>query len=295
MKSFIAITQFVLVLFGAMLCGLFLTAIVGRIPIGSGVEFGRQWLIFASQNILAFILPALLTWKLCFRENPIPAIGASSRPPVKMIAFCAAIYVIAIPALNQMVWWNQEMHLPESMAAFESWCREMETQAEDQTKELLATSSVAATIMNIMVIGVLTGIGEEFFFRGALQRMLVACGANRHVAVWTGALVFSALHFQFFGFFPRLVLGVWFGYLYLWSGNIWVNSFAHALNNSLVIVSAWLINRGFLSEKFDMWGVSEKGFPLLPCISAVLVGVFIFCFLKKCHYASEKHFRSFLP
>lgn len=129
--------------------------------------------------------------------------------------------------------------------------------------------------MNILVIGVLTGIGEEFFFRGALQRMLVWCRVNHHVAIWTAAFIFSSLHFQFFGFVPRLLLGAFFGYMYWWSGNIWVNSFAHALNNSLVIISTWCINKGYISEEFDMFGVSDGGIPVFAMLSAISVAVVI--------------------
>ncbi|MDE6342280.1 MAG: CPBP family intramembrane metalloprotease [Muribaculaceae bacterium] len=277
MKNFIAICQSVLVLFGFMLCGLFFTGVLGQLPAVTPGSLSGQWLVFAAQNVLAFIIPALITWRICFKANPGMAIGADFYPQLRMLLIAIAVYAAAVPALNQIVYWNQEIHLPESLHSFELWCREMESMAEEQTRGLLASGSIGVMMMNILTIGVLTGIGEEFFFRGGLQRMLAVCGVNVHVAVWTAAFVFSALHFQFFGFVPRLLLGVWFGYLYVWSGNIWVNSFAHALNNSLVIISAWLINRGVLSEDFDMWGVTPGAFPVIPLISAVLVAVLIVC------------------
>lgn len=276
MKNLIAICQAMLILFGLMLCGLFFTGIVGQLPLGSPGSLGRQWLVFAVQNILAFIFPALLTWRFCFKVMPGVAIGADSLPSWRMLLIAVVVYAVAIPALNQIVYWNQEMHLPDALHSLEHWCREMESLAEEQTRALLESDSLMVVLMNVLIIGLLTGIGEEFFFRGGLQRMLAVCRVNAHVAVWVSAFVFSALHFQFFGFIPRLLLGVWFGYLYLWSGNIWVNSFAHALNNSLVIVSAYLINRGVLSEEFDMWGVSPGSFPVIPLVSALVVCALIY-------------------
>lgn len=278
MKKFINICQFSLVLLGLMICGLFLTSLLAFLPLSDGIEM--QWTIFAGQNILAFILPAIITWRICFKQNPFHSIKADVVPSAKMLMFAFIVYVISIPALNQIVYWNQEMHLPEIMSPFEEWCRRMESLAEQQTEGLLNTTSLLHTIVNILIIGVLTGIGEEFFFRGALQRMLIRCNVNYHVAIWTAAIIFSALHFQFFGFLPRLLLGVWFGYLYLWGGCIWVNSFAHALNNSLVIVSAWLINRGYLSEKFDMIGVSVDSFPIAASISTLAIAGLIYSYLK---------------
>ena len=261
-----------------MICGLFVTTTISLLPLKGDA---MQWCIFGGQNILAFILPALLTWKFCFRTSPVQAMGAANPPGLRMIGIMLLIYFLAIPALNQVVYWNQEMHLPEMMAGFEKWCRDMEALAEAQTKGLLSTTDLFPTAMNILVIGVLTGIGEEFFFRGALQRMLVWCRINPHVAIWTSAVIFSTLHFQFFGFIPRVLLGALFGYLYWWSGNIWVNSAAHALNNSLVIISTWLINKGALSEEFDMVGVSKGGFPLGAVISTAAVCLIIFWLYRR--------------
>lgn len=272
MKRFFEICQFILVLFGLMICGLFLTSLLSFLPF-QGHAF--QWTIFAGQNILAFILPSILAWKICFRRKPLVAIEANTLPSWKMLGFAVVVYALAIPALNQIVYWNQEMHLPDMFATFEEWCREMERVAEEQTKGLLSSTAIFDTLMNILIIAVLTGIGEEFFFRGGLQRMLIYCDANHHVAIWTSAVVFSAIHFQFFGFVPRVLLGAWFGYLYWWSGSIWLNAFAHALNNSLVIVSAWLINMGYLSEEFDMLGVATDTFPWLALLSAIMVAVLI--------------------
>ena len=157
----------------------------------------------------------------------------------------------------------------------------MEKLAEEQTKGLLSSTELIPTAINILVIGVLTGIGEEFFFRGALQRGLAWCGINPHTAIWTAAIIFSAVHFQFYGFVPRVLLGALFGYLYRWNGNIWVNAFAHALNNSLVIISTWCINKGFVSEEFDMLGVADGGFPIAAAISAVAVSAIIYILFKR--------------
>lgn len=255
-----------------MICGLFLTTMIGLLPLKWDA---LQWSIIAGQNILAFILPAILTWKICFKTSPLEAIEANKVPSIRMIWLAVLIYIIGIPALNQIVYWNQEMTLPEFLSGFEQWCRQMEEQAEEVTKGLINTTDILPTIINLLLIGILTGIGEEFFFRGAFQRMLIWCKVNPHVAIWTAATVFSALHFQFFGFIPRLLLGAFFGYLYWWSGSIWVNAFAHALNNSLVIVSTWCINKGLISEEFDMMGVSERSIPVIAIVSAIAVAIII--------------------
>lgn len=280
MKRFIEISQFVLVLFGLMLIGLFITSLLGNIP-GAIGSLSGQWMIFGGQNIIAFMFPALLTWKICFHEPPLEALKAERLPALGITLFAVAAFFVSIPALNQTVWWNSEMHLPAAFSDFEKWCREMEDFAESQTEVLLSSGDVWQMLVNIFVIGVLTGIGEEFFFRGALQGMLVRCRVNHHVAIWVAAFIFSAMHFQFFGFVPRILLGAWFGYIFWWSGSIWLNSLMHAINNSLVIIFSWLIGKGYLSEDFDMLGVSETGFPVFPIISAALFSLLVYAYIRR--------------
>lgn len=280
MKRFVEISQFVLVLFGLMLIGLFLTSLLGKIPGAIGTTSG-QWMVFGGQNIIAFMIPAILAWRICFHGSPLEELKAERLPGLGITIFAIMAYLLAIPALNQIVWWNQEMHLPAAFSEFENWCREMEDFAEAQTSVLLSSGDVWQMMVNILVIGVLTGIGEEFFFRGALQGMLVRSKVNPHIAIWVSAIVFSTMHFQFFGFMPRMLLGAWFGYLYWWSGSIWLNSLAHALNNSLVIIFSWLIGQGYLSEEFDMLGVADTGFPLIPLVSAVLFALIVYSYRSR--------------
>lgn len=281
MKKFIDICQACLVLFGMMICGLFIAGLSVYFFEDTPKSVAAQWVMFSAQNIFAFILPAVLTWKICFKNNSLQLMGATSMPSVRMIGVAIVVYLIGIPALNQIVYWNQEVALPDAFASFEQWCRETEERAAAETAVILNVDSVWQMLMNIIVIGVLTGIGEEFFFRGGLQKILMHCGICQHVAIWTAAIVFSALHFQFYGFVPRVLLGAWFGYLYCWGGNIWVSSLAHALNNSIVIVSEWLVNKDLISEDFDMFGVTENSFPFAFLVSGVLVGfVLYFCHRK---------------
>lgn len=287
MKKFIDICQSCLVLFGMMLCGLFVDALCGSLPIGAPDSFARQWVIFAGQNIFAFIIPAILTWKICFKGNPLKRIGVLSVPSGRLILIALVIYAVAVPALNQIVFWNEEIHLPEFLSSYEEWCVNMEKQAEMQINALLETDILWQMLMNIFVIGVLTGIGEEFFFRGGLQKLLIHCRVNHHVAIWTAAFVFSAIHFQFYGFVPRLILGAWFGYLYLWSGNIWIPALAHAVNNSIVIISDWCIRQGIVYENFDMLGVSQDSFPFVALISAILTGLAIYA-CHRCGWLSHR-------
>ena len=144
--------------------------------------------------------------------------------------------------------------IAEAMKPVEQWMRAQENAAQQATDTLLSGSSVWDLIASVVCVGLLTGLGEEMFFRGALQRICCDGMRRRHLAVWTAAFVFSTLHFQFFGFVPRLVLGAFFGYAYLWSGSLWVPVIGHALNNSAVVAFMWMGN-----NSIDAAAMGEAG------------------------------------
>lgn len=111
-------------------------------------------------------------------------------------------------------------------------------------------------------------VGEELLFRAGLQKKLQNIIGNYHVAIWVSAFIFSAFHMQFYGLIPRMCLGALFGYIYVWSGNIWAAVFAHFLNNAITLIIIHLFQGQLSKNGLD----NPENFPLLPAIlSLVLV------------------------
>lgn len=184
-------------------------------------------------------------------------------------------FILGMPFLNETVWLNSQLHLPSWLAAVEEWMRSLEAEAGKTVDVLLGVHSVGGLVVNILVIGVLTGFCEEIFFRGTLQRVLSSHGVSCHLAVWVAAFVFSLLHFQFFGFLPRLLLGAFFGYIFVWTGSIWACALAHAIFNSITVVQVWLVHRGVNAGVIEQFGVQTNGFPWIACVSLALVLTYI--------------------
>lgn len=193
------------------------------------------------QDVALFILPAIITAVIV---SPLPArLLCIDRKPSASITILAFVALMcSIPAMNMIVEWNENITLPQSLGALEGWMRKSEETARAQVEILLGGASVADLIINILIVGVLAGFSEEIFFRGALQRLLSSGSINYHAAIWLTAFLFSAFHIQFFGFFPRLLLGAFFGYLLYWSGSILLTALMHAINNSIVVYSMWQSN-----------------------------------------------------
>lgn len=136
--------------------------------------------------------------------------------------------------------WNENFKFPEFMAGFERWARETEDQAAALTEQFTNFSHFGEYLLGMLVISILPGIGEEIMFRGVLQNSLHRWTKNPHIAIWVSAFIFGAIHMQFFGLVPRMMLGAVFGYLYVWSGNIWYPIIAHAINNGIGVTIAYV-------------------------------------------------------
>jgi membrane protease YdiL (CAAX protease family) len=180
---------------------------------------------------------------------------------ISLVMIVLALMLLGTPLLELIAALNQKMVLPEFLSGIELWMKEKEQQAAELTKQLLTMKSFSDLGINLLMIAVIPAIGEELLFRGGLQNIFARWFKNPHVAIWVTAIIFSAIHMQFFGFFPRMLLGALFGYLLLWGKNIWLPIFAHFMNNGTAVVMAFIMQRQGKSldeiekaETFEFWG-----------------------------------------
>ena len=227
------------------------------------------------QDLLVFLLPAFIAARV-ITNRPATFLKLNTAPSWKAVLFTLLTFVISMPAMNYIVAWNSSISLPDSMQAIEQWMRATEQAAQEVTEMFLHHESFLAMIGGVLLVGVLTGFSEEMFFRGGLQGIFTSQKINAHISIWFVAIMFSVLHFQFFGFVPRMLLGALFGYMTYWSGTLWTAIIAHALNNSAVVVSSYLPATGAIGSSLDNLGVPADGsFPNLAVISLILTGFLI--------------------
>jgi len=237
-------------------------------------ERTRILAVSAAQGILVFVTPSLLMAILESRK-PFETLSLNKLPQWQNVAGIIVCYITGMSFLNQLVYWNDSITFPSGLSEIEEVLRRWEDNSRNFTNVILSATSVEGLVSGVLIVGLLTGLAEELFFRGSIQRML--CGIMpRHVAVWVAAFIFSAMHFQFFGFIPRLMLGAFFGYLYIWSGTIWTAVIAHALNNSMIVIMSWLSANGVSYMDLEQFGVSEHGFPWLALASALVTLAFLY-------------------
>ncbi|MDE6463484.1 MAG: CPBP family intramembrane metalloprotease [Muribaculaceae bacterium] len=189
------------------------------------------------QDVLLFVVPAVGTALIATRY-PAQLLCIMHRPKLLPMMFVLAILLVSVPAQEAVIYWNYHWDwLPETL---DRLARAMETEAAATIGVMMDDTSVPGLILNILIVGVAAGFSEELLFRGAFLRILMRSRLNVHVCVWIVAFVFSAMHFQLFGFVPRMLLGAYFGYLLVWTRSLWVPVAAHVLNNTTYVVTAWL-------------------------------------------------------
>jgi metal-dependent membrane protease len=225
------------------------------------------------QDIMMFILPAVATAVMITR-TPARFLMIDRKPKTALVMLVIATILAAVPAMNMIVSWNQQLTLPESMKEIESILRNSEAHAAELTSLIFGNWSTASYMVALLIVSVLAGVSEELYFRGGLQRILVTAPIGKHLAVWGTAIIFSAVHMQFFGFVPRMLLGAYFGYLCVWTECLWLPIIAHVLNNAMAATELWLSHsHGY--DMMDKVGTTE-GEWIYAAVSAVLTSYLLF-------------------
>lgn len=256
---------------GVALCCLVAASItISIINIAFGDSQGTLLASNALQEVVAFMLPSFV---VAYALSPRPGqwLKIENTGGLSSWGWMAVIMLAVLPMMNCVIDWNESWVFPEGINAL---MRKMEDEAMAMTNKMLAGDSGGMLLLEILLVGVLTGFSEEIFFRGTLMKVIASNGMSRHLAIWITAIIFSAVHFQFFGFVPRMLLGAFFGYLYYWTSSLWVAAGAHALNNSLAVVGVWLTNRGE-TNWIEKIGTSEN-LPYTAMLSCLTVAILIF-------------------
>lgn len=197
--------------------------------------------------IVLFIVPSLVFANLLF-EGKIKDLGLNRFAPVAFIGAAIALIFVAQPLINWLAYANGKMHLPSFMHETEEWMRRSENTLKVITEAFLADKSMGGLILNLFIVAFLAAVGEELFFRGVLQTTLKSVITGKHAAVWITAIIFSAVHMQFYGFIPRVLLGVVLGYLFQWSGSLWVPILVHFVNNGMAVLISYFYRPEELKE-----------------------------------------------
>ncbi|MFT3993361.1 MAG: CPBP family intramembrane metalloprotease [Dysgonomonas sp.] len=230
------------------------------------------------QSIGLFIVPVIL-YTYFFEENYQSFLKTKFNSSYSELLIIVILTIAIQPIIQLVAYYNNLMNLPESMGAIEKWMRASEDSVKKIIELFIADKSIGSYASNILIIAVLAGISEELFFRAGLQQIINRIVRNKNIAVWITAIIFSAIHFQFYGFIPRLLLGALLGYLFIWSKNIWIPILVHILHNAINIIIPQIY---FGSPKYEMMEtMGIENHMWLAAISLIISVILITTYKKK--------------
>lgn len=221
------------------------------------------------QAIGLFTVPPLLAAYL-FAPSVKGYLGMKRTSHPASYLSVAILMFLALPLINLTAFLNAQINLPDSMQTLENWLKFQEEAAQGLIESFLDVKTTGGLLFNVFLIGVLPAIGEELAFRGIVQKLMVKWTKNAHWGIFIAAFLFSAMHMQFYGFIPRFLLGMLFGYLYYWSGSIWLPMIAHFINNTTAVLAYHFLGTQTM-EQMDNMGLTT-GSIIVASVSLLMGG-----------------------
>ena len=228
-----------------------------------------------------FVVPSLLFAFLIHKKGN-NYLKWNSGSNVILFLIIPLLMLASQPIINLSAEINKHLQLPDFLKSLEIWMQRSENNAEVITKAFLAGTDINTYLFNLFLIAVIPAVGEELMFRGVFQRILNDWTKNIHIAIWISAILFSAMHMQFYGFLPRMLMGALFGYIFYWSGSLWIPILAHFINNALAVSLHYLMNKGFKIDFLEEIGTGNNALFFVACSAVIIILLLLqFYFLRK--------------
>ena len=243
----------------------------------SGLEVGTREYFYIVQTVSAFgtfLAPALL-FAYCASKDWFSYNKADQMVSPPLVGYVVVLSLFILPVIAFLGYVNEQVIVPDFMHNIEAWMQKMEEESKVIMQTLTANSNLLILLVNIGVMALLPALFEEFLFRGTIQQLFTKWFANKHVAIIVTAFIFSAIHLQFYGFLPRFLLGIYLGYLFVWSRSLWLPIIAHFMHNANSLIFDYSAQqRGIDLEALDPSQLPGFYPAVLLCTFCVVLGIY---------------------
>lgn len=254
-----------------LIFGIAFSSVLGVLVVminGGGLtDLKNLQIIQVLNQVLGFMMPAVV-YALLVQEKPFNYLGFKKLQAWPLLGIIAMFTVI--PFLSWVTEWNEGIVFPESMRAIEEQLRSIKQSSEEVIKIFISQGSLCSSML---IIAALAAVSEELLFRSVIQKSLISLFRNAPVAIIVTALIFSAFHMDFYGFFPRFILGMMLGYMFYLSGSIWPSMIMHFVNNATIVMLYYLSTRNFIDIDVEHFGSTEN---ILLIFLSLIITVAIF-------------------
>ena len=255
---------------------------------GSQSTESLKWLQFM-QTTATFLLPPILcAWLWDEEHKPFRWLKMDVPVQWQNILLAVVIMICAVPGINLLADLNSRVELPKSLEFIEQILKSQEEAAAALTERFLQADNIGGLLLNIGLMALLPAFSEELSFRGTLQQIISKDQNGKeqstkvHLAIWITAFIFSAIHMQFYGFVPRMLLGAMFGYVFVWSGSLWVPITMHFVNNGLAVLVYYLMGESENTKNIaDTLGAGDTWY--LGVFSILITSLGLLIFYRRTH------------
>ncbi|MGB4959095.1 MAG: CPBP family intramembrane glutamic endopeptidase [Saprospiraceae bacterium] len=231
-------------------------------------EKGLIKTVISINHIVTFICGPLIFLMIYYRNKITTYLQLRHFNPTYLILFPIALFSL-YPLMGYLTFFIEQLDLPD-------FFNKMDKDAMETLSKLLKMDDGVDLFINLMIIGILPGIGEELLFRGIIQKELATKTQKPHIAIWITAIVFSAFHFQLTGFLAKMMIGLVLGYAYHFSKSLILPMILHTLNNSMATISLYLV--GSMPE---MNPTSHDNVPLNIVVISSMIFVFTMIMIQR--------------
>lgn len=227
----------------------------------------------ASAALIAFLLPSLVV--AFFSKGAIASnLGLSQKINIQQVVIVMLLALFGLLLSGSLATVTQAIPIGEDL---KSWAKGLENTYKQAMLAMMQMHSIGDLLICLFLVAIIPSIAEEFYFRGALQKTLKDWSGAPILAIMITAILFSAIHFSFYGFLSRMALGILLGLIYEQTKSIWLPMLLHFINNGLAITVLYFA-RGD-QKKIDQ--TMDETMPWYWGILATVFIVFLFKLLKK--------------
>jgi membrane protease YdiL (CAAX protease family) len=233
-------------------------------------------------SLLAFFLPALFLARI-LNKKPFYQLGFNSSLNLKQLLLVILITFASMVLSGALGDLNEHIPLPAS------WLAKAKALEETYKSAMLGMATMktpADFLLSLLVLAAAPALFEEVLFRGGFQQIFIGWTKSKWAGIIITSIFFSAIHFSYFGFLPRLALGIVLGLIFYYSKNIWLNIFLHFLNNAFVVTQLYVLSRQAKSVAKTM----DESMPVWwGLVAILLLLIFLKPFIAECRRVLQKN------
>ena len=222
-------------------------------------------------SILSFVIPGLL---FGYFSSPKALSYVGLQKSAALVLIVASVLLLF--CIQPFISWLGQVNAHTKFGSLQKSFEEMEALNNRAFEVFLQMKTVSDLIVNLFIMALVPAIGEELFFRGALQKVCLRTSRTPWVAILLSAAVFSLLHGTIFKLFPIFALGLLLGTVYHVTRNLWYTITIHFINNAFAVLSVYYGDQSKILKKLASDDISVSWYAgLLSLVIAVAITYFI--------------------